>query len=349
MTHFNQIDTDDSERAISTASLKINDIKTVVKMKSSFRRNLNAEWNLRQQNQDHLAYLVAEKQWNVTDTRYWASRTDNSVTKYLHFYNDHSIVVSQAVGGEYPNPVVTIETSDSDGNICSMFISVEAFSLSSIGLVIGGLAAVLMAVCNTGPGIAASASAILSEEEGVEAAITFDEVLGTIGFLVAIAALVIIIAVFLAEREIGMQVVYENRSAKRKVTLLDCWTWNLPNIKTPADLKTLHTIDGFDVYDVASYNHANDRKTEGVGLSLLFQCDGLGYANICIRNDIHKWPVFGVAVSENLIEPKDFYYNIPDSGINNDLAWGDLLIKNIFNAEQFNNYNLNGIVSFNDA
>ena len=334
---------------MANATLTIQKIDHIVRMKPEFRNDLGAERRLRELTQKHLEYIHSNQRWNVKDSSVWASRTgENGKPHYVHFYDGHALVLTNT--GTQENPVVSVESTDPAGSSISVHISAEAFGMTEVGIVIGMLAAAthIAFYAESVEGAMAAAAAVLSAEEGVAAEITFAGAAGPIGIVLAVLAFVIVLAMFLGQREIITNVRYENRSTKKRVKLLKCWTWNLPDIETPKDLEALHQVAGFDVYDVAVYQHANDRKTEGIGLSLLFQSDE-GYANICIRNDIHKYPILGIATGPNLVEPKDFYYNLPNTPLGQDVRWGDLIIKNAFNPNDFNNYKLDGIIAFNDA
>lgn len=331
----------------ASKTLTINDIKNETRMKAEYRNDPSKEYALRQQAHDHLAYIHAEKLWNVKDSRWAHRQNSDGKTTYIHFFNNHAITAT--LQGPVENPIVVI-VSDSDYGTMTLQLSMLSTAITEIGLVVGALAlfAQIGFYAESVEGAVAAAALALTGVEGSLAEITFAGAAGPIGIAIAVLAMIVMLAIYMGERQMILSLRYENRSVRQSVSLLKCWTWNLPDLKTPARLAPIHQIGGIDVYDVAVYNHDNARWTEGIGLSLLFQSDE-GYANICIRNDIYHNPQFAIATGQTPIDPEDFYYNLPSGQINQDKKWGNLVIKSYFNPVEFNDYKFNGIISFNDV
>ena len=335
---------------MSQRNLHVTKIDQVVSMKPEYRNDPTKEWELRAMTQRHLQYLHDSKLLDVNNKEHWGRQDDaNGKPVFVHFYQRHALKISH--GGPQENPVLVVTSTDGLGNNCSMNISAAGAGISLTAITVAGLAIVLQmgfAAMAAEDALAAAGAAAGSALGEAAIEITCAEVLGPIGIALAVLSFIIVLAMFLGERDIALNLRYENRSSKKSVKLVGCWTWNLIDLPTepPAEMQPVGTVDGFDVYDVVSYQHDNTRKSEGVGLSLLFQ-SGAEYANVCIRNDIHKWPTLGIQPGKR--DPKDFYYDLPQTQINTPTAWGSLVIRNTFKVEEFNNYQFHGIISFHDA
>jgi hypothetical protein len=338
----------------SGKTLKVNEIGDVTSMKSQFRGSPEVEVRHRAETRDHLEYITANKLFNVGGSA-WGHHSVGADDVYAHFYGDHSLkVVVPKKGADPAGPtehiIVNIHSTDQDGNETRMTMSAATFGMTEIAIAITCLALVAKV------GIASmlaedaivEAGVLAGEAMGEEAVeITAAEVLGPVGIALAILAFIVMLGMYLGARNIALNLRYENRS-KRAVRLVECFAYDVDDIKVPVDVKGLHMMDGFDVYDCISYQNTNESKYKGVGLSLAFTGDGAGRLLVCIRNDIYGNPQMNIAVSDQSAHA--FYDNCNGGNrqLNHDVAWGPLTVKNYLDPDGFNNYKFSGIISFHE-
>lgn len=338
----------------SGKTLKVTELGDVTSMKSQFRGAPEVEVRHREETRKHLEYISSHKLLNVGGEA-WGHHTIGTNDVYAHFYGDHSLkVVVPQKGANADGPtehiVVDIHSTDQDGNETRMTMSAGTFGMSEIAIAITclalvtkvGISSMLAEDAIVEAGVAAGEA---MGEEAVE--ITAAEVLGPVGIALAILAFIVMLGMYLGARNIALNLRYENRS-KRVLHLVECYAYDLDDIKTPVDVKGLHIQDDFDVYDCVSYQNTNESKYKGVGLSLAFTCDGAGRLLICIRNDIYGNPQMNIAVAEQ--SAQEFYSNCNggDKQLTHDVEWGPLIVKNYLDPAGFNDYKFAGIISFHD-
>ena len=155
-------------------------------------------------------------------------------------------------------------------------------------------------------------------------------------------------------REIVVNLIYENRSKDKALTLVDHYLYNLEDDgpTLPVQLNHLHGDDIFEFYDDAVIDVDNVSKFRGVGVSMKFQkADGSALV-ICIRNDIYYSPNYTIQAFAPGGSPtaQQVYDNCKSGGlIKDDFQWGDLVVKNTLDPGRFNQYTFAGVYSFNDA
>ena len=347
---------------MTTTSKKAIEFKKVVKetiLKSNCRNDIDTEWNLIKNTHDHLSYLHDKNLSNITDQAQWGKRYDEKLktTIYVHFYQDHEIKVYKLDDQGMPNPVVTISSHDGNGNETRLMMSASTFGVTEVGLVVAALATVLYigygAMAAEDALLAASAAA--SVVEGEEVLISSSIEGGPLALALIILSFVIILIVFLVERNMVFNITIENHT-NTDVSLVDCYAYDVDPIRNekdppfPVALPARTSLDGFDTYHLIDYQNTNKSKVKGVGLSMVFRSSKASSdLNICIRNDIYYHGSFCIKSGTGQ-SAKDFYYACSQGAqaLNNDYEWGELLVQNRFDDAKFNEYQFIGLISFNE-
>lgn len=349
------------------AEIEATDSAFEIRVPTSLRSQPELEFTHRLQTRDHLSYLKNEKLFDVNDSR-WGKKIVDGKTVYFHKFqgcillatlehpkfklNDSDNTLFDQHLKSNPGEITVFSlTSQNNGIESSHTITLSTVGLASIPIILAGI--VLTYNLATGVAAAADAAAIaeaaaLVEEEIVEAVgMPLRLSIPGIGIILSILALIGIWVAYLIGRNIILNVIYENRSSKT-ITLVDHSVWNIGDKKlNNAVLKPVKTVNGIDYYTDVVIDVANDSKYMGVGLSLKFEKEDKTHLIICIRNDIYKQPYYSIAVSEDTAEQ---FYNKCNSQLDKkDFEWGkDLIVKNNLDADGFQHYNFNGIISFHD-
>jgi len=358
-----------------SASIKFNESTFKARNKTEFRAQPEKEFEHRLKTRAHLTYLQDEKLFDVRDPR-WAKQTVNGEVCYTHEHEGGTLLVRlKTANGTLnlshnedgtldrhlmDNPgedtVYTI-TSKNNGMESNQFFKTSTIGYSSVAIIVAALGmTVALASGLAAAEAAAAAGLVVTAALGIEANV----LLPGIGIALAVLAFVGIWIAYELGREIVVNLIYENRSAKTALTLVDSHIYDIPipddMSKLPITLNPLNGDDGWEFYDDVVIDADNASKYRGVGVSMKFQkADGTSLI-ICIRQDIYYYPSY-------LIKPfkKDEYswtafeaYDVMIPGVDRplsteDFRWGDLIVKNTLKPDSFNNYKFAGIFSFHDA
>lgn len=247
-------------------------------------------------------------------------------------------------------------TSSNNGLESTNTISSATVGFSSTGIIIAGLIFTFQAAAATAANaaiLAADAAAQIASVIGIEVNVAVPGA----GIILTVLAFIGIWIAYSIGRNIILNLIYENRSSKT-LTLVDFAAYNIGSrpikdrILKPLSEVTIGTPPvTFDFYDDVVIDLTNYSKYKGVGVSLKFQKPDKTNLIVCIRNDIHKDPHYGISVVDDETA-ESFYENCTGSEDDRnfkDYAWGDdIVVKNNLDSEGWKSYNFNGIISFHD-
>jgi hypothetical protein len=247
------------------------------------------------------------------------------------------------------NTVYSI-TSKNNGLESSQTFSAQSAALASVGIVLAALAFTV----TLASGIMATLATeyvvtAIAETIGVE----LNVLLPGLGIALAVLAFVGIWIAYSVGREIMLNLIYENRSSSKNITLVDHCVYNIgDNHLMPTALPPLQSFPPFEFYSDVVVNIDNYSKIRGIGVSMKFQKSDETSLVVCIRNDIYKSAHYSIVTLEkgDKTSAQDVYNSCSGDLITTDIKWGsDLLVKNRLNQQDFNSYNFSGIISFHDA
>jgi len=345
-------------------TIKFNESTFQVKNLAAFRDKPEVDFAHRLKTKDHLAYLEAEKLFDVTDPR-WAKATINGEVHYAHEYDgcvfevrlqtanaqltlshNHDGALDRHLMDNPGEHIVYSITSKNNG-----LESTQTFSAQAAGMA----SAPILAAC-IGCTIALANGLIAMEAESYVAAVlsfcglevTVNSIaVPVVGLVLAVLAFIGVWIAYAIGREIMLNLIYENRS-NQTIKLVDHYVYNIGDNGSPfpATLKPLQSAPPFDIYDDVVVCIDNYSKFKGIGVSMIFQKQDQSRLAICIRQDIYKNPAYQMFPTTGTA--LEVYANCGDGPlITTDWWWGkDLYIKNCMNPEEFMNYNFSGIISF---
>lgn len=334
-----------------------------IKVPSAQRNQPELEFEHRKKTGNHLSYLKNENLFNINDPR-WGKKTENGQAIYFHRYEGTLLTVTL----EHPkfklshsdntlfdqhlqdNPsenTVFVLTSKCDGIESTHTMTASTMGFTSVGLVVAGLSFTYGVALGVE---AAEAAALAGTEITMVLGMEVNVVAPGVGVVLAILALIGVWIAWAVERNIFINVIYENRSSKT-IKLVEHYAYNIKDdgkvdkvVLTPF----VPDPDGFDSYDDVVFDVANDWKNYGIGLSLKFQKEDGSHLIICFRNDIHYSANYCIAVSND--SPYNVYYNCVSGTVSKeDFKWDNVVVKNCIDTEDFKNYKIHGIISFHDS
>ena len=348
------------------ASVKIDSSAFTIRNAPDFRAHPEREFAHRLKTRDHLAYLQAEKLFDVSSSR-WAKSTIDGEVCYGHEYQGCLFIVRLKTANgkfnlnhnedgafdrhllEHPgeNTVYSI-TSKNNG-----LESTHSFNATSAGMASVPIICVFLALS------VALASSLSAAQAATAAGIAVATVFGINVTVVPVVGLVLailgFIGLWIAEaigREIVLNLVYENRS-KRTITLVDHAVYNIgDNPLLPATLAPPRKDGIFELYDDVVVCIDNDSKYRGIGVSMKFQKDDESSLVICIRQDIYKDPHYTIVplAKGDTTSAQQVYDGCTSGGlVTEDFRWGDVVVKNRLDPQGFKQYKFAGIIAFNDA
>jgi hypothetical protein len=350
------------------ASIKFNESTFKISNVPGFRAQPEKEFEHRLKTREHLTYLQTEKLFDVSGSR-WAKKSIDGVMCYAHEYMGCLLIVrlktadarfnlSHNEDGAFDRhlmdspgeQIVYSITSANNGLESNHFFKAETIGLSSVGIICAALAlTVNLANCMVAADAAIAASEAVATTFGVEAT-----VFPGVGIAIAVLALIGVWIAYEIGREIMANLIFENRSTTRALTLVDQAFYN-PDVSPPALpalLNHLHSDGFFEWYDDAVVDIDNYSKYKGIGVSLKFQKEDGSSLAICIRQDIYKDPHYTILAlaKDDKTSAQQVYDNCTSGAlVTEDFQWGDLLVKNRLDPQGFNQYKFAGIISFNDV
>jgi hypothetical protein len=353
---------------MANAAVKFTDSTFKIKNKPEWRGDPSKDFQHRLKTKEHLEFLHVSKLIDVRDSR-WAQATVKGEVVYGHMYEGCEFIIRLSTkNGELnlthnqdgtldrhlmDNPgeaVVWSITSLNNGLESTHTFSALAAGLSSVFIVCVGLAASVALAQGLA---AAEAEEFVASAIGAMIGAELDVAIPVVGIVLAVLAFIGIWIVYEIGREIVLNLIYENRSATKSITLVDHYVYNIGDTKDPlpAKLQPLSSLPPFEFYYDVVVNIDNYSKFSGVGVSLKFQKDDGSFLIICVRNDIYKDAHYTIKAfaKDDKTSPKDVYDNCDGPLVTQDFPWGDLVVKNALDATGFNQYKFAGILSFNDA
>jgi len=355
-----------------SASIKFKESSFKARNKTEFRADPMKEFTHRLNTRHHLKYMQDEKLFDVRDDR-WAKHTIDGEVCYAHRYEGGTLIVKlKTADGKLnlshnedgtldrhlmdnpgQNTVLTI-TSKNNGMESHLIFRTETIAYSSIAIVCAALG---MTVALASGLIAAEAAVAAGEVVAATFGIQANVLLPGIGIALAVLALIGMWIAYEIGREIVVNLIYENRSANKALTLVDSHIYDIPipddMPKLPVKFNHLCTDDdGFEWYSAVVIDADNENKYKGVGVSMKFQKEDGASLVICIRQDIYKDPHYTIKAfpAGDKTSAEQVYNDCTSGGlVTQDTPWGDLVVKNTLTPDPFNKYKFAGIFSFNDA
>jgi len=336
--------------------------------KPEFRAQPEKEFEHRLNTRNHLAYLQDEKLFDVRDPR-WAKHTIDGEVCYAHRYEggtltlrlktaDGKLNLSHNEDGTLDrhlmdNPgqetVYSITSVNNGMESTHTFNAMNAGMASAPILCLCVAMTVLLANGILAAQVAVAGAAVVATIFGINASVF----LPAVGIAIAVLAFIGVWIVYAIGREIVLNLIYENRSANKTLTLVDHRVYNIgDNPLRPRPLKPLSQKGGWEVYDDVVVNIDNVNKFQGVGVSMKFQKEDGTSLIICIRQDIYKEPHYTIKAfpAGDKTSAEQVYNDCTSGGlVTQDTPWGNLFVKNCVDPKGFNNYKFVGIISFHDV
>jgi len=350
------------------ASIKFHESTFKMNGLPAFRARPEVEFEHRLKTREHLAYLQAEKLFDVSGPR-WGQKTIDGELCYGHEYLGCLLIVRlKTASGKFnlshnkdgafdrhlmDSPVENVVysiTSKNNGLESTHFFRAETIGLSSVGIICAALA-LTVNLANS----MAAADAAIAVGETVETLCGIETtVFPAVGIAIAVLAFIGIWIAYEIGREIALNLIFENRSSNKALTLVDQAFYNIdtnpPDL--PVLLNHLHGDGFFEYYDDAVVDTDNASKFRGIGVSMKFQKEDGSSLVICIRQDIYKDPHYTiVALTKDDKTSAQQVYDSCTSGrlVTEDYPWGELVVKNRLDPQGFMQYKFAGIISFNDV
>jgi hypothetical protein len=349
-----------------SASITINSSSFSIVNKPEFRAQPEKEFEHRLQTRAHLTYLQDEQLFDVRDPR-WGKRTIDGEVCYAHAFEGGLLIVKLETAdgkmnlthnedGTFDRHLMdnpgqeTVYSITSKNNGMESTHTFNAMNAGMASIPILCLCVAMTVVLATG--LAAAQAAVAA---GTAVAALFGinvTVFPAVGIVIAVLAFIGVWIVYAIGREIVLNLIYENRSTNKTLTLVDHYVFNIgDNPLPPRPLKPLSQKGGGEVYDDVVVNIDNVDKFEGVGVSMKFQKEDGTSLVICIRQDIYKDPHYTIKSfpTGDKTSAEQVYNDCTSGGlVTKDIPWGDLVVKNCVDPKGFNQYKFAGIFSFND-
>ena len=238
-----------------TATFTVNSSTFSINNNPGFRDQPEIEFAHRLKTREHLTFLQTEKLYDFNDAR-WAKATVDGEVVYGHEYEDCVFTVRLRTGdgrltltdnedgtldrhlANTPGETTVYSLTSSNNGI----ESTHTFSAINAGMAsvpILCLCIALTAALATGMSAAAAATAAATAVASIYGIPV--TVFPGAGIILAVLALVALWTVFAIEREIMLNLIYENRSTKKTITLVDHYVYNIGDnpLNIPATLKPL--------------------------------------------------------------------------------------------------------------
>ncbi|NJK54123.1 MAG: hypothetical protein HC936_17525 [Leptolyngbyaceae cyanobacterium SU_3_3] len=263
------------------ATIQITDGTFTVNNNPDFRAQPEKEWAHRLMTRAHLNYLGDEKLFNVGDSR-WAQQTIDGEVCYGHEYEGCLLVVrlktadgklnlSHNKDGSFDRYLMDLGGQNVVYSLTSSNNGVESthtFSTTQAGVASIPIICVCLAMTCSYANAAASAEAAVAGEEavltlcGVEVEVTTVPV---VGIILAILGLIGMWIVWAIEVEIMLNLIYENRSKQKTISLVDRYFYNIGdhNPAGPVTLDPLQKSNGFEFYSDVVITVDNNSKFRG--------------------------------------------------------------------------------------
>jgi hypothetical protein len=335
----------------------------------SLRDQPEIEFAHRLKTGEHLKFIMDEKLFDVSDSRWSKAAVDGEVG-YAHEYKDSVLVVHlKTADGKFnlthnengafdrhllDNPGETVVYSITSKN--NGVVSTQTFTADQAGLgTIPMICAILVLTVNFANAATAANAALAAGTSVLEIFDTATVVNPCYGIGLVILGLIGIWIAYGVGREITLNLIYENRG-KISIQLVDHYVYNIgDNPLSPA--VTLPPFDNksdppWELYSDAVVSVDNYSKVKGIGVSLKFEKEDGTSLIICIRNDIYKQPNYTIQQypKGDATTAQNAYDNCSGDLVTADFKWGkDLIVKNSLNPKAFQEYFFTGILSFHDA